>query len=75
MKISLSAVGKMYIVAAILRNALTCMYINSTSEYFALNPLTIHGYVAWLGTQNAQYLILSLKSSLCESKSLNMKLI
>ena len=46
----------MHIVAAILRNALTCMYINSTLEYFALNPLTIHGYVAWLGTQNAQYL-------------------
>ena len=47
----------MYIVAAILGNALTCMYINSTSEYFAWNPLTtIHGYVAWLGTQNAQYL-------------------
>ena len=39
--LSLSAVGKMYVVCAILRNALTCMYTNSTSEYFALDPPTI----------------------------------
>ena len=44
LKISLSAVGKMYIVCAILRNALTCMYTNSTSEYFALDPPTIEDY-------------------------------
>ena len=44
LKISLSAV---YIVAAILRNALTCMYGNLTSEYFALDPPTIHDYFAW----------------------------
>ena len=44
LKNSISAVGKMYIVAAILRNALTCMYGNLTSEYFALDPLTIHDY-------------------------------
>ena len=31
LKISLSAVGKMYIVCAILCNALTCMYTNPTS--------------------------------------------
>ena len=41
LKISLSASGKMYIGAAILRNALTCMYGNSTSEYFALSTPTI----------------------------------
>lgn len=46
LKNSISAVGKMYIVAAILRNALTCMYGNSTSEYFALDPPTIHDYFA-----------------------------
>ena len=45
-KMSLSAVHKMYIVAAILRKALTCMYGNSTSEYFTLNPPTIHNYFA-----------------------------
>ena len=44
LKISLSAVGKMYVVCAILRNALTCMYTNSTSEYFALDPPTIEDY-------------------------------
>ena len=43
-KISLSAVGKMYIVCAILRNALICMYTNTTSEYFALDPPTIQDY-------------------------------
>ena len=52
LKISLSAVGKMYIVAAILRNALTCMYGNLTSEYFSLDPPTIHDYFAWSETQN-----------------------
>ena len=56
LKISLSIVGKMYIVAAILRNALTCMYGNLTSEYFALDPPTIHDYFAWSGTQNVQCL-------------------
>ena len=40
----LSAVGKMYIVCAILRNALTCMYTNSTSQYFPLDPPTIEDY-------------------------------
>ena len=44
LKLSLSAVGKMYIVCAILRNALTCMYTNSTSEYFALDRPTIEDY-------------------------------
>ena len=46
LKISLCAVGKIYIVAATLRNALTCMYGNSTSEYFALHPSTIHDHFA-----------------------------
>ena len=47
LKVSLSAVGKMYIVCAILRNALTCMYSNLTSEYFAVDPPTIQDYFAW----------------------------
>lgn len=46
LKISLSAVGKMYIVCAILRNALTCMYGNSTSQFFALDPPSLHDYFA-----------------------------
>ena len=28
----------MYVVCVILRNALTCMYTNSTSEYFLPGP-------------------------------------
>ena len=44
LKISLSAVGKMYVLCSILRNALTCMYTKSTSEYFALHPPTIEDY-------------------------------
>ena len=31
LKISLSSVGKMYVVCAILRNALTCLYPNQTT--------------------------------------------
>ena len=31
LKISLSSVGKMYVVCAILRNALTCPYPNQTT--------------------------------------------
>ena len=36
LKISLSAVGKIYMACAILRNALICMYGNSTSGFLAL---------------------------------------
>ena len=36
LKVALSSVEKMYIVAAILRNALTCLYGNSTSSFFDL---------------------------------------
>ena len=38
LKIGLSAVGTMYIVSAILRNALTCLYGNPTSDFFHLDP-------------------------------------
>ncbi|XP_028411159.1 uncharacterized protein LOC114533765 [Dendronephthya gigantea] len=44
LKIGLSCVGKMYIVCAILRNALTCLYGNQTSEYFGLSPPTLQEY-------------------------------
>ena len=40
--ISLSPVGKIYIVCAILQNALTCLYNNPVSEYFALTPPTLN---------------------------------
>ena len=38
LKISLNTDGKMYIVCAIFRNGLKCLYSNNTSEYFALDP-------------------------------------
>ena len=46
LKISLSAVGKMYMTCGILRNALTCMYGNSTSEFFDLDPPSVYDYFA-----------------------------
>lgn len=44
LKIGLSAIGKMYVVCAILRNALTCLYSNITSQYFDIEPPTIQQY-------------------------------
>ena len=38
LKIGMSSVGKMYLVCALLNNAITCLYGNSTSEFFGLNP-------------------------------------
>ena len=38
--------GKMYIVCAILHNALTCLYGNSTSKFFDLDPPSIEDYFA-----------------------------
>ena len=46
LKICLSSVGKMYIVCAILHNALTCLYGNQTSSYFDLNPPSLQEYFA-----------------------------
>ena len=34
-KIGLSSVGKMYVVSALLRNAITCLYRNTTSSFFS----------------------------------------
>ena len=45
LKVALSSVGKMYIVAGILRNSLTCMYGNSALTYFGLSPPTLQDYI------------------------------
>jgi hypothetical protein len=37
LKIGLSCIGKMYVVSAILRIALTCLYGNETSSYLTIN--------------------------------------
>ena len=44
LKIGLSSIGKMYIVSAIMRNALTCLYGNETSTFFKLDRPTLHDY-------------------------------
>ena len=44
LKIRLSSVGKMYLVCAILRNALTCLYGNMTSEDFDLDSPALQDY-------------------------------
>ena len=41
LKIGLSQIGKMYIVSALLKNALTCLYGNTTSQYFELDAPTL----------------------------------
>ena len=46
LKIGLSSVGKMYVVAALLRNALTCLYGNQTSCFFQLDPPSLQEYFA-----------------------------
>ena len=44
LKIGLSSVGKMYIVCALIQNAITCLYGNQTSEFFELEPPTLNEY-------------------------------
>ena len=41
LKLQLSAIGKMYLVCAILQNAHTCLYGNKTSKYFGLQAVNI----------------------------------
>ena len=44
LKIALSSVGKMYIVSALLCNAYTCLYGNTTSKFFDQLPPPIQEY-------------------------------
>lgn len=44
LKIGISAVGKSYVICALLRNALTCLYGNTTSTYFQLVPPSLAEY-------------------------------
>ena len=46
LKIGMSCVGKMYVVCALFRNALTCLYGNQTSQYFEPYPPTLQDYFA-----------------------------
>ena len=40
-KLQLSAVGKKYIVCAMIQNPRTCLYSNTTSEYFTVPPIPL----------------------------------
>ncbi len=44
LKLGLSPVGKTYMVSALLRNALTCLYGSNTAEYFGVQPLALEFY-------------------------------
>ena len=46
LKVGLSSVGKMYIVSGLLRNALKCLYGNSTSKFFDIQPPSFEDYLA-----------------------------
>ena len=46
LKVGLGSVGKMYIVSGLLRNALTCLYGNSTSKFFDFQPPSFEDYFA-----------------------------
>ena len=44
LKLQLSAVGKKYIVCAMMQNARTCLYSNTTSEYFRMPLIPLAFY-------------------------------
>ena len=44
LKIGLSSVGKMYVVCSLLRNAITCLYGNNTSDFFGIEPPSLEQY-------------------------------
>lgn len=44
LKVGLSAVGKMYLICALLHNARCCLYKSNTSDYFGLDPPVLADY-------------------------------
>ena len=40
----MSSVGKMYLVCALLNNAISCLYGNKTSEFFGIDPPSLQNY-------------------------------
>ena len=47
LKSGLSAIGKQYIVSALSRNILTCLYSNTKSTHFQLDPPTVQDCLAY----------------------------
>ena len=64
LKIGLSAIGKMYVVCALIRNALTCLYGNQTSDYFGIDPpynstiFLVNSATQYLGTDHFLFILL-----------------
>ena len=48
LKIGMHSIGKMYIVCALLQNALSCLYGNNTATFFDLELPTLQDYFAQL---------------------------
>lgn len=46
LKIGMTAVGKQYIVCALMRNALTCLYGNPASKFSNVDPPNLEAYFA-----------------------------
>lgn len=44
LKVGLSAIGKMYLLSALLRNACTCLYGSTTFTFFAVDPPSLEEY-------------------------------
>ncbi|KAK3714768.1 hypothetical protein QZH41_007490 [Actinostola sp. cb2023] len=44
LKVGLSAIGKVYLVCALLRNARTCLYGSSTTTFFDVDPPSLEQY-------------------------------
>lgn len=48
LKIGMSAVGKQYIVCALMRTSLTCLYGNTTSTFSNVDPPNLEAYFAYI---------------------------
>ena len=46
LRIGMSAVGKQYIICALMRNALTCLYGKNTSQFWGVDPPSVEAYIA-----------------------------
>lgn len=42
----MSAVGKQYIICALMRNALTCLDGNNTPQFLGVDPPSVEAYIA-----------------------------
>lgn len=49
LKVSFSAIGKMYVISAPLQNCDTCIHGNLTSRFFAIKPPSLQEYYVALG--------------------------